>query len=140
MKKFLLVLFCSALICGSAEASANKQISLNVEVRVIDNEPGMPSHNENIEALKIVTSSKIYTVVKPTTKWKHNRKKYREVFDSGVRFVITSNLFTAPTSVKTWADLYNTLKNIPQKDIKKGSVRLAGRIGDKWGGMIIKKD
>lgn len=35
MKKFLLVLFCSALICGSAEASSNKQISLNVEVRVI---------------------------------------------------------------------------------------------------------
>jgi len=104
------------------------------------NKKSNSSIDENIEALKIVTSSKIYTVVKPTTKWKHNRKKYREVFDSGVRFVITNRLFTAPTSVKTWADLYNTLKDIPQKDIKNGSVRLAGRIGDKWGGMIIKKD
>lgn len=40
---------------------------------------------------------------------------------------------------KTWIDLYRALKDIPQKDIKKGSVRLAGRHGNKWGGMIIEK-
>lgn len=96
--------------------------------------------DDDTKAVKIIGPSKVYTVVYPSTTWKHNQNKYRKVFDSGVRFIITNNIFTAPTSVKTWMDVYNKLRSFPQTDIKKGTVRLAGRKDGKWGGMIINKD
>ena len=95
---------------------------------------------DDTKAVKIIGPSKVYTIVYPSTTWKHNQQKYRKVFDSGVRFIITNNIFTAPTSVRTWVDVYNKLRNFPQTDIKKGAVRLAGRKDGKWGGMIINKD
>lgn len=96
--------------------------------------------DEDTEALRIIVPTKVYTIVYPSTTWKHYQNKYRKVFDSGVRFVISNKLFTAPLSISTWGDLYEVLRNIPQKDIKKGTVKLAGRKDGKWGGMIINKD
>ena len=48
MKKYLFVLFCFALIHGRIIASEKEQISLNVEVGIIDEEPGITGPSKTI--------------------------------------------------------------------------------------------
>ena len=48
MKKILLLLFCFVLIHEGAKASEKEQISLNIEVGIIDDKPVSPGHSKTV--------------------------------------------------------------------------------------------
>ena len=48
MNKILLLLFCFVLIHEGAKASEKEQISLNIEVGIIDDKPVSPGHSKTV--------------------------------------------------------------------------------------------
>ncbi len=64
----------------------------------------------------------------------------RKVFNSGVKFFISSDMIKNPLSTKSALQLYNGLKNIPVKHIESGRVIFTSKIDGKWGGIVIDKN
>ena len=64
----------------------------------------------------------------------------REIFLSEVSFTINLDLNHMPQSFKEWAKIINQGKfKIKPKNLKFGTVYVAGRLGNSWGGMTIVK-
>lgn len=95
--------------------------------------------NQQTQAVRILTQSKVYVVILDNQINSYNSDKLRKVFSSGVKFYISSNIISNPTSLKAAIDFMNGLKSLPVKRMKGGEVILAGKLDNRWGGMIIKK-
>ena len=62
------------------------------------------------------------------------------MFLSEVSFTINLDLNHMPQSFKEWAKIINQGKfKIKPKNLKFGTVYVAGRLGNSWGGMTIVK-
>ena len=95
--------------------------------------------NRQTQAVRILTQSKVYVVILDNQINSYNSDKLRKVFSSGVKFYISSNIISNSTSLKAVIDFMNGLKSLPVKRMKGGEVILAGKLENRWGGMIIKK-
>lgn len=96
--------------------------------------------NRQTQAVRILTQSKVYVVILDNQINSYNSDKLRKVFSSGVKFYISSNIISNSTSLKAVIDFMNGLKSLPVKRMKGGEVILAGKLENRWGGMIIKKN
>lgn len=91
---------------------------------------------DNTRTFLLVTPQKLYKVIYNQTYQADNKHKIREVFSSTPCFVISYN----PSSWKK--TLIETIKETienPSYHIIDGQVKLAGKLGNDWGGMIINK-
>lgn len=95
--------------------------------------------SQRTQAIRILTQSKVYVVILDNQINSYNTDKLRKVFSSGVKFYISSNIISNPISLKAAIDFMNGLRSLPVKRMKGGEVILAGKINNRWGGMIIKK-
>lgn len=95
--------------------------------------------NSNTRAARILTPSKLYIVILDNQINEYNVEQVRKVFSSSVKFFISSSIISNPISVKAAADLFNGLRSLTVKRMKYGEVILAGKINNRWGGMVITK-
>lgn len=90
----------------------------------------------NTRSLVFVTPQKLYKVVYQQTFQANNKHKIREVFSSGCSFVLSINASSWQKSIMS--TIQETLKS-PSYHIVDGQVKLAGKLNNDWGGMIIYK-
>ena len=91
-------------------------------------------------AIRSFPADKVITILPGGQKRKGDVKKVREIFLSEVSFTINLDLNHMPQSFKEWAKIINQGKfKIKPKNLKFGTVYVAGRLGNSWGGMTIVK-
>lgn len=93
----------------------------------------------DIKAVRFLTPNKIYIVVLDQQINDYNVEQIRKVFNSQVKFFISSSMINNPLSFKALADFMSGIKNLPIKRLKGGQVILAGKINGTWGGIKISK-
>lgn len=91
---------------------------------------------DNTRSVIFVTPQKLYKVICDKTFYASNKHKIREVFSSGSSFVISYNSSSWAKTLKQ--SIQETLKN-PSYHIIEGQVKLAGKLNNNWGGIIIYK-
>ena len=93
-----------------------------------------------LDAIQCFSADKVITILPGGQKRKGDVKKVREIFLSEVSFTINLDLNHMPQSFKEWAKIINQGKfKIKPKNLKFGTVYVAGRLGNSWGGMTIVK-
>lgn len=93
-----------------------------------------------LDAIQCFSADKVVTILPGGQKRKGDIKKVREVFLSEVSFTIGFDLNHMPQNFKQWAKIVNEGKfRIKPKNLKYGTVFVAGRLGNTWGGMTIVK-
>ena len=97
------------------------------------------SVSNKTQAIRILTQSKVYVVIFDNQVNEYNTEQVRKVFSSGVKFYVSSDIIKNPFSLKSAIDFMNGLRELPVKRMVAGEVILAGKINNRWGGMIIKK-
>jgi hypothetical protein len=95
--------------------------------------------NPNIRAVRFFTPNKVYIVILDNQINEYNVEQVRKVFDSQVKFFISSSMISNPLSFKALTDFISGLRSLPIKRMKAGQVILAGKINGTWGGMKISK-
>lgn len=94
----------------------------------------------NIQAVRILSPSNVYIVILDNQINEYNVEMLRKVFNSGVKFYVSSNMINNPLSFKSAWDFINGLRDLPIKRLKGGEVVLAGKLNGNWGGMVIYKN
>ena len=69
----------------------------------------------------------------------YNCDKIRQVFNSGWKFYISSNILSNPLSLQSAKDFFNGIRCIPVEHIESGRVILLSKIDNQWGGLVIDK-
>lgn len=95
--------------------------------------------NPNIRAVRFLTPNKVYVVILDNQINEYNVEQVRKVFNSQVKFIVSTSMISNPLSFKALADFMTGVKNLPVKRMKAGQVILAGKINGTWGGMNISK-
>ncbi len=93
---------------------------------------------DNTRSILIVTQQKVYRFIYDETYYVSDTDKLRKVYDSGAFFFVSSNYFYSQWYKSIGDYIKEALKN-PRFDLKRGQVKVAGRHGNTWGGMTIKK-
>lgn len=95
--------------------------------------------NPNARAVRFLTPNKVYVVILDNQINEYNVDQVRKVFNSQVKFFLSSSMISNPLSFKALFDFMSGIKNLPVKRMKAGQVILAGKINGTWGGMKISK-
>lgn len=95
--------------------------------------------NSNVRAVRFLTPNKVYVVILDNQINEYNVEQIRKVFNSQVKFFISSSMISNPLSFKALADFMSGIRNLPVKRMKGGQVILAGKINGTWGGLKISK-
>lgn len=90
-------------------------------------------------AVRILTPTKVYVVILDNQINEYNVEQVRKVFNSSVKFFVSSSMLSNPISAKAAYDFMRGLDELPVKKMKGGQVILAGKINNTWGGMKISK-
>lgn len=91
---------------------------------------------DNTRSFLFVTPQKLYKVIYNQTSQADNKHKVRKVFSSGFSFVFSLNTSSLG---KTLMETVNKTLKSPSYHIVTGQVKLAGKLDNNWGGMIIYK-
>jgi hypothetical protein len=92
----------------------------------------------NTKSFLIVTQQKVYRFIYDETYYTHDSNKLRKVYDSGVFFFISSEFVNSFWGKSLSTYLKEAFKN-PHFSLKRGQVKVAGRLNNDWGGMTIIK-
>lgn len=91
---------------------------------------------DNTRSVIFVTPQKLYKVICDKTFYASNKHKIREVFSSGPSFFFSYN---SSSWAKTLGQSIQETLDSPSYHIVEGQVKLAGKLDNDWGGMIINK-
>ena len=93
----------------------------------------------NTRAIRVLMPTKIYIIIMDNQINEYNVEQIRKVFNSSVKFFISSSILKNPLSFKATYDFLMGLHELPIKRMKAGEVILAGKINGRWGGLRISK-
>lgn len=89
------------------------------------------------------TPTKVITVIPDDGYYETNVEKIRKVFDSDFHIMLSLNLAKIPSSETAWLKWAKSVcensMEMQRAELKRGEVRVAGRLGDTWGAIRIKK-
>jgi len=91
---------------------------------------------DNTRTFLFVTPQKLYKVIYNQTYQANHQHKVRKVFSSGISFVLS---FNSSSWDKTLMQSIQETMRSPSYHIVDGQVKLAGKLDNDWGGMIINK-
>lgn len=95
------------------------------------------------ETLMFYTPTKVITIIPDDGYSDTGIKKYRKVFASDFHILVSFNPANIPSTSSEWLkwaqSIYENSIELPRPELKYGEVRVAGRVGDTWGAVRIKK-
>lgn len=100
---------------------------------------GHNAHSE-VKALRIVTPSKAYIIIPDAQVNEYNVEQVRKVFNSQVKFFLSTTITGNKASLGSLTEFYQGLKGLSSAKLIGGKVILAGKINGQWGGMTIIKE
>lgn len=97
------------------------------------------SISPDTRVVRILTPNKCYYYLIESETNGYNCDKIRQVFNSGWKFYISSNILSNPLSLQSAKDFFNGIRCIPVEHIESGRVILLSKIDNQWGGLVIDK-
>lgn len=95
------------------------------------------------ETVMFYMKDKVITVIPDGGVVKNNDDKHRQVFASDVHILISFSPNNIPSSASSWLNWAKSICTgsmaLSRPTLKYGEVRVAGRLGDTWGAIAIRK-
>lgn len=96
--------------------------------------------NNNTRAVRMITPTKIYTIILNDQCPAYNAEKIRKVFNAQTKIYVSNGIVKDPLSYQSVLELFKGSQGLPVKRLVHGKVILAGKLNNRWGGMIITKN
>lgn len=95
------------------------------------------------ETLMFYTPTKVITIIPDNGYCDTGIQKYRKVFASDFHILVSFNPANIPSTSAEWLkwgqSIYENSIELPRPELKYGEVRVAGRLGNTWGAVRIRK-